>query len=155
MKKVLGLAVLIVAFAVAAYAGPYFVFEQYPLAQTPSITLTFGWDFDEPFINATNLSVNGDFFIVNSDLAVYGTPWLSGFDLDFVWCNGVGRDVFEVGLGMDLQLIPFDVDGLVLALSAIGRPSRVVTIYGSANWIYNVIGGLDFAPMIGLECRLW
>ena len=164
--KTLTALVAIFVLSLAAYAGPYFVIENEGLTLQPSLDV--GWEFEAPFVNFTNLSISGDFFVTNDNLAAYPTPWIGGFALDFAFANDGGRDVFEIGLGMDVGLLPapwpeyVELDTWTTTIAIAGYPSSIVTIYGAIDLAYDVtnppgpggwVGVWNFIPTIGLECR--
>lgn len=160
MKRLLTAFVIVfAAIAFVAYAGPYFVIENEGLVLVPS--LVAGWDFDVPFVEFTNMSISGDFYVANDNLVSYPTPWIGGFDLAFSFCDAVARDWIKFGLGMDAKLKPAGavlvsagLESWTTTLSIEGYPSDVVTLYGLVKCVYNVGGYIwGFAPTIGLECR--
>ena len=146
MKKLTALAFVVLAFAFAAYAGPYFVAEQNPL--TVEATVLAGYDFDEP-IGLTQFSIHGDGFAVIDDFWAY--PWdiSSGFEIGFAVAEtldeGYGRDVFGVDLAMEFLMLPIAaVEELEVTIS--GYPSVHTTVYASVSF-------WPFEPLIGVECR--
>ena len=156
MKRI-AIALALCTLAFAAYAGPYFEVENVGLYLQPSVLL--GCDFYAPFVDYTNLSISGDFYVINDNLAVNPTPWIGGFNLDFAFCNEVARDVFEVGLGMDIELVPAETVLEFATLTSwttdIGfdwYPSDIATFYGIVGCKYDLIDQQwDFTPTIGLE----
>ena len=158
MKGLTAFVAILAIATLAAYAGPYFEIENVGLVLEPSFLA--GWDFDVPFVEFTNMSISGDFYVTNDDLIAYPSPWLiGGFDLGFSFCNAVARDWIEVGLGMDMKLkrktdTTAKLKSWATTLSVESYPSDVVTIYGLVECDY-VIGTATwtFTPTIGLECR--
>jgi hypothetical protein len=168
MKKLT--AFVLLAFALVtmtAYAGPYFIIEQNPLA--PEAALQAGWDFSAGWLSYdtgettryTNFGVLGDFYIENDNVWLYPTPWIAGFDLGFL-CG----DAFRVDFGMNIITDPtawptyIAVDTWTTEITATGYPSSIVTVWGTATFVYDLIkvGGIwtgvwTFTPVIGLECH--
>lgn len=149
MKRVL-IVLALLALATTAYAGPYFEIEQNPIL--PDAELIAGWDFSVPFVDMTNLSVSGDFFVINEDLWVYPTPWFGGFDLGFAWVNDIGRDVFEVRFGLDAQIVPA-LNDWALEVAVYGYPSSDVTLWGAIALDQAAPGAWPFVPTVGIECH--
>lgn len=155
----------VMAMGAIAFAGPYFEIENMGLVLKPS--LVAGWDFDVPFVEFTNMSISGDFYAANDNLAKYPSPWKGGFDLAFAFCDEVARDWIEFSLGMNAKIQPAravlkfaTLESWTTTLSIEGYPSDVVTLYGLVKCVYDVTGtGVyagftwDFTPTIGLECR--
>ena len=159
-QQLLIAAVALVAFGALAVAGPYFIVEQNPLL--PEAFVEVGWDFSAPFVDMTNMSIDGGAYAVNDNLWMYPTPWIGGVDLGFAWCNDAARDVFAVDLGMEVQVIPLpwpdyvELETWTTTISLVGSPSAVVTIYGEVNLIYEAakwVGIWNFEPLIGIECH--
>lgn len=150
----------VLAFSAFVFAGPYFVVENVGLTLAPS--LIAGWDFNVPFVDMSNMSIAGDFFIVNDNLAKYPTNWIGGYALDFSFVNAVGYEYIGLGFGMGMELKPSRTAVLESAmlkswtttLGIYGYPSDVVTIYGVVECVYDLDDYLwTFSPTIGLECR--
>jgi len=146
MKKLTTLALVVMAIAFAAYAGPYFVAEQNPLVADAMVLA--GYDFDEP-IAMGQFSIHGDGFGIIDNLWAY--PWdiAGGFTLGFNIAEsideGYGRDVFGVDLDMSYLLLPIAVvESLQVTIN--GYPSLHTTVYASVSF-------WPFEPLVGVECR--
>ena len=164
MKRALSISLVSVAallvvmlFSLSAFAGPYFVVETSGMTElAPS--LVAGWDFDTPFVNWSNMSISGDFYVENDNLVVYSTEWIGGYNFAFAFANTDGRNVFEFGLGMEVELNPvghwpnsLGLDKWTTSIGFEGYPSDIVTLYAvfdltfaSNNWLIE--------PTFGLEC---
>ena len=150
-------------FSAVVVAGPYFIVENEGLFLEPSLVI--GWDFVAPFVDFSNMSISGDFYIENENLAVYPTPWIGGFGLGFSFANPLGATVFEVGLSMDVGLTPSPsplevatLDSWTTSIEIVGYPGDVVAIYGAIDLGYDVVWGgsayvgtWNFEPTIGIE----
>jgi len=164
LKKLTAIAAIL-AVSIVAYAGPYFIIEQNPIDLDASMVV--GWDFDAPFINFTNLGVYGDFNVENDNVWVYPTPWILGGELGLAWFSeALALDCFEIGVATDLILAPaawpeyVELDSWTTSFEIIGRPSRVVTLYANADFVFEVTnppgpvgftGLWTFLPRVGIE----
>lgn len=157
MKRALVISLIcVMAMGAIAFAGPYIVVENEGLVVQPSLVV--GWDFFAPFVDYTNMSISGDFYAENGNLAIY-SPWKGGFDFGFAFCDKVAVDVVEFGLGMEIVLVPGPLlleeallQSWTTALSIDWYPSSVATIYAAMEFKYDMSAWMwNLTPVIGLE----
>ena len=164
MKKralVFALAV-VMGLSTLAFAGWHVTFEQNPLL--PDAELTVGWDFGSERLGESNLFINGDFFIVQENLWIYPNPWICGFDLGL---NHEGVLYFDMGMDVQFEPLPWpnyvELNTWSTNLKLTGEISPAVTVWGNAEFLFNVInppgppgwtGIWTFTPTLGIEIRL-
>lgn len=155
MKKVLGLAVLIVAFALAAYAGPYFVIEMNPFDL--STTIDMGWDGG----HVMTFAASGGYV---SQWNVYGllvtqTPSFTlGVDYSIDGRTlglNVGTNVVFNYAGWTTYPSTIQIDAWEMSATVNVNLSSIASLWGSGVLTYTTSAPNPWvlAPTIGLECR--